>query len=250
MDAPGLALHAAAALSAFLYASVGHGGASAYLAALALMGYSAQKASLTALVLNIIVSAVSFTAYSRAGHFRWKLLTPFLIASIPAAFAGGLVKVSGSIFELLLGLSLMIAAARLAGLGAGHDAEPRRPLPLPAALGAGGAIGLVSGMIGIGGGIFLSPLLLLCRWATTKEASAAAAAFIFLNSASGLVARLSRGEGSLLPETWTLVLAAVLGGSLGARAGAGGWSSVTLRRVLALVLVTAGGKLLFSGLRG
>ena len=213
---------------------------------MSLLGYPQAQASLTALVLNLIVSSASFYSYHRAGHHRWSLTAPFLAASVPAAFVGGLIPVSGRVFSLLLGVALLLASARLAGFGTGAERPPSKP-PLWAALGVGGAIGAVSGMIGIVGGVFLIPLVVLLGWADAKVVSGTAAAFIFFNSASGLAARLLRGQAAMLPGTWSLVLVALAGGLLGGRAGATNWSTATVRRVLAAVLLLAAARLVTTG---
>lgn len=238
-------LHAAVTAAAFLYGSVGHGGASAYLAILALWGAPQSEAAFTALVLNILVAGTSRQMYARAGHFSWRLVLPFLAASIPAAMAGATVQLSPGIYHCLLGLTILAAACRLAfDVGAASEGAGRPPLGAALALGA--AIGTLSGMIGIGGGIFLSPILLLAGWAGPKETGAASACFIVINSIAGLIPRLVRGDAPADLGWLTLLAAAFAGGVAGSWAGAQRWSSLALRRVLAAVLLTAGGKLLAS----
>lgn len=236
-------LSAAVFFVALVYSSVGHGGATGYLAVLALAGVAPEACALSALVLNLIVSGIGWQSFRRQGHFRRDLVLPFLGASIPAAYLGGLLKVSGGAYKALLGVALAGAALRLwvripAGRGAAHSP------PLPLALGIGGALGLVSGVLGIGGGIFLSPIILLAGWADAKQTAAASACFIFANSLAGLAGR----AGALDPAagiTWTaLVLSAAAGGLLGSRYGAGPLSATALRRALALILAAAGIKLL------
>lgn len=240
---------------AFLYASVGHGGASGYLAVLSFFGFSRPEMVSTALILNILVAGLSFYAYFKNGHFNARLTWPFIVASIPAAFVGGLLRLPPHAYSVLLALTLLFAAFRLAwtpnaprklqdgSLDLDQALPAEAPVSLKVSLPVGGGIGLISGMVGVGGGIFLSPLLLLMRWANVKHTSAAAALFIVVNAASGLLGRYVSHRivvGNLLP----LLLAAALGGWMGAYLGAARFSSVTLRRVLALVLLLAAFKLL------
>jgi len=180
---------------AVVYSSAGFGGASGYLLAMSFFGIPANVMSSTALVMNIFVSAISFTNYFRAGHFRPKLLIPFLITSIPAAFLGGTFKLTQQTYISLLYAVLTYLALRMTFfpvLSDKSDWSPR-PVPLWAALVSGAVIGLLSGMIGIGGGIFLSPLIILAGWGNSKQAAASAGAFIAINSISGLIGRISGG---------------------------------------------------------
>lgn len=240
---------------AFLYASVGHGGASGYLAVLSFFGFSRPEMASTALILNILVAGLSFYAYFRSGHFSARLTFPFIIASIPAAFVGGLLKLPPHAYSVLLALTLLFAAFRLSwtpnaprklpdgSLDLNQPLPETKPVSLKIGLPVGGGIGLLSGMVGVGGGIFLSPVMLLMRWADVKHTSATAALFIVVNAASGLLGRfVSHGIviGNLVP----LLLAAAAGGWLGAYLGATRFSSITLRRLLAFVLVLAAFKLL------
>ncbi len=235
---------------AFLYASVGHGGASGYLAVLSFFGFSRPEMVSTALILNILVAGLSFYAYFRSRHFSWALTWPFMLASIPAAFVGGLMKIPPHAYSLLLALTLLFAAIRLSWSPGkptedtlGQDALSQgRKVPFTASLPAGAGIGLLSGMVGVGGGIFLSPLMLLMRWADVRKTSATAALFIVVNAISGLLGRFVSHNlvvGNLLP----LLAAAAVGGWLGAYLGATRFSSLTLRRLLAFVLLLAAFKL-------
>ena len=236
----GLPLLLMICLVALVYASVGHGGASGYLAVLAACTTipSAQM-STTALILNVLVAGAAWQAFWRAGHGSLDLLWPFLLGSVPCALLGGSLRVSSRVYDGLLAFTLACAAVRLL-LSAGSSSPPTavRPPRRATALLIGGAIGAVSGIVGVGGGIFLSPLMILRRWADPKQAAAASACFIVLNSAAGL---LGRGLVGLLDGRVALpfVGAAVAGGVLGSRLGAGRLSHPALRRILAGVLLIA-----------
>ena len=226
---------------AFLYASVGHGGASGYLAVLALFSVAPVVMKQSALLLNLGVSLMSFVAFYQQGFFKWRLFWPFALGSIPAAFIGAKIPLSESTYKQVLGACLLIAVFRM--LTSLREAKAQ-PLPLWAGLTAGSFIGLLSGMIGIGGGIILSPVLLLFRWATLKEAAAVSALFIFVNSLSGLAGLktwVPLDQSSLM--YWLIV--SILGGFLGARWGARFASNTKVKWVLALVLIIASGKLWF-----
>lgn len=234
-------------LVAALYSSVGHGGASGYLAIMALASMPTTVTKPTALVLNLLVSAVGGFRYIREGCFRWKTFWPFIVGSIPFAFIGGRWVLSDAVYARILGLVLILAAAGLVVRRAEvTEEESIRDVPIPAGVLGGAGIGLVSGMIGVGGGIFLSPILILARWAGTRETLGIASAFIFVNSAAGLAGNLSRVQ-KLPPEAPWLALAAFLGGLLGSELGAKRLRSHWVRRVLAAVLLTASVKLLLGG---
>ena len=228
-------------LVAMVYASVGHGGASGYLAVLSLFGYDPARMATSALVLNLLVAGLAFLSFWRSGHFSSSLTWPFLIASIPAAVVGGWLPISWHAYHMLLAIVLGVAALRLWLKPPATEAVrggPERLIALP----VGAGIGFVSGIVGVGGGIFLSPIMLLCRWADAKRTAATAAGFIVLNSAAGLVGRLMAGRfeiGALLP----LVAAAFTGGVIGSRVGSNHVSNLWVCRLLAVVLVVAAGKL-------
>jgi len=229
---------------AFLYASVGHGGASGYLAVMALLGFAPEEVRATALVLNLFVSAVAFTQFTRAGHFRWALFWPFAVASVPCAYIGAQVELDPLLYKRVLAICLLVAVARLLGFFRAADGPHRDP-PLPIALGVGAVLGLVSGLIGIGGGILLSPLLLICRWSSAKESAAVSAAFIFVNSAAGIIS--DQNVGNMLDQQHLFwVLAAVLGGLLGSYIGARRLNEVRLRQALGVVLLFASIKLFMA----
>lgn len=228
---------------AVLYSSVGHGGASGYLAVLSFFTVAPKEMATTALVLNLVVAGIAFVAYSRAGHFNWRLTWPFLLTSIPTAFIGGMLHITERTYFLLLAAVLVFAAYRmLFSLKQENDAVSFQSPQIPIALTSGLGIGLLSGAVGVGGGIFLSPLMILFKWADPKVTSATSACFILANSLSGLGGRLLTGNFAL-GDLVSLILAGLLGGWLGSHYGANKLSSAMLRRILALVLVIASFKL-------
>lgn len=228
---------------AVLYSSAGFGGASGYLLAMSFFDIPANVMSSTALVLNVFVSTISFTSYFRAGHFRPKLLFPFLITSIPAAFLGGLFELSEQTYAVLLYAVLTYLALRMTFFPVFSDKADwtRRPVPLWAALTSGAVIGLLSGMIGIGGGIFLSPLIILLGWGSSKQAAASAGAFIAINSVSGLVGRFANGTFSLGEFGIPLLVVGLVGALIGSQLGAVRLSGANVRRALGVILVIAVG---------
>jgi uncharacterized protein len=236
-------LPAAILVAAVLYSSVGHGGASAYLAVMALAGLAPAVMRPSALVLNLIVAAIAAVRFARAGHFCWRLFWPFAVASIPFAFLGGAITLPDAVYRRLLGVVLLFAAYRLWRVFGGGGSL-RTPSLLTALL-WGAAIGMLSGLTGVGGGIFLSPLLLLARWAEPKPTAAVSAAFIWVNSFAGLLAKPA-SLAALPPGIPLWAIAAAAGGILGASLGSRRLPGLALRRLLALVLLVAGGKLLFG----
>lgn len=225
----------------FLYASVGHGGASGYMATMILFGISPALMKPSALLLNLFVSTISFFQFYRAGHFRWKLFWPFALTSVPLAFVGAKLPLTDSLYKYLLALCLLLAVVRLVWTIREVETEPK-PIPLGAGLVSGGIIGLLSGMLGIGGGIILSPLMLFFRWGRLKEVAATSALFIFVNSLSGLFGLLSKGYAPE-PSVWTWITVAFAGGLLGGYFGSRRLSVPILRYVLAVGLLIAGVKL-------
>lgn len=228
---------------AVLYSSAGFGGASGYLLAMSFFDIPANVMSSTALVLNVFVSTTSFTSYFRAGYFRPKLLVPFLVTSIPAAFLGGTFNLSEQTYTVLLYAVLTYLALRMTFfpvLSEKNDWTPR-PVPLWAALTSGAVIGLLSGMIGIGGGIFLSPLIILLGWGNSKQAAASAGAFIAINSVSGLVGRFANGTFSLGEFGIPLLVVGLVGALIGSQLGAVRLSGANVRRALGVILVIAVG---------
>jgi uncharacterized membrane protein YfcA len=237
-----IALAALILVVAFLYSSVGHAGASGYLAAMALMGLAPDVMKPTALALNILVATIGSIQFARAGHFSWRLFWPFAIASIPAAFLGGRIHIPAQYYKALIGAVLVFSAIRLA-VGIPKSEPGTRPPPLPLAITTGALLGFFSGLTGTGGGIFLSPLILLCGWADPKKTAGVSAVFILVNSISGILGLFS-AAGKLPPAVPLWAVAAVAGGLAGSYLGARRFSSPTLRRMLALVLVVAGLKLI------
>ena len=229
------------AIMAFLYASVGHGGASGYLAIMAIFAIAPPVMKQTALLLNLGVSLMSFIAFYRQGYFKWNLFWPFALGSIPAAFLGARIPLTDSTYKQSLGACLFLAVIRM--VVTLKESEPRK-LNLGLGVLSGSVIGLLSGMIGIGGGIILSPLLLLFRWASLKEAAAISALFIFVNSVSGLA-----GLKTWIPmdqsQMMYWLVASLVGGFLGANWGAAIASNVKVKWILALVLIIASLKLFF-----
>ena len=224
-------------LIAFLYASVGFGGATGYLAAMSFFGIPPKIMASTALLLNILVASISFTSFYRAGHLRRSLLIPFLLTSVPAAFLGGTFKITDEIYSILLYVVLTFVAIRLLFFSNRQDDNPSlRPVPLIWSLAIGLGIGLLSGMVGIGGGIFLSPIIIFARWGTPKHASAVSAAFIVLNSISGLIGRLTGGTFQLDTFSLSLIPLGLLGALAGSYWGALRFSGLSLRRVVGIVM--------------
>jgi uncharacterized membrane protein YfcA len=226
---------------AFLYASVGHGGASGYLALMALFSFPAATMKPTALLLNIFVSGISFWFFHKNKHFKWKLFYPFAITSIPMAFIGGYISIDATLYKQILGVFLAFAILRMLHF-LGTEKKEVKPSNLIGSLFIGSAIGLFSGMIGIGGGIILSPIIILLGWGNMKQAAAVSALFIFVNSISGIIGFTVKG-GDIPIEAWYLIPVATFGGSLGALYGSQKFNMKTLKYVLAGVLIIATVKL-------
>lgn len=228
---------------AFLYSSVGHAGASGYIAVMTLFGLESTVWKPAALVLNILVASLTAWQFWRAGHFSWRLFWPFAVLSVPFAFLGGYVNLPTHLFKILVGVVLLYSAARFL-IQAGPDKEPREPSkPVSIAVGAG--LGLLSGLTGTGGGIFLTPLVIFMRWARTKTASAVSALFILVNSISGLAGNISSTR-QLPLFALPMVVAAVSGGAVGSYLGSRQFSPTFIKKLLAVVLTIAGFKLIFA----
>lgn len=228
-------------LIATLYGAVGLGGGSGYLAVMGLVGVPPEIMRPTALTLNILVASIGTWKYVRAGHFSARLFWPIAAASIPFAFIGGLLTLPGGLYRPIVGVVLLYAAFRLWRSSSKPQSEPQvnPTLPIWIALIAGAAIGLIAGLVGMGGGILLGPLLLLTGWADTRQAMGITAAFVLVNSLAGLAGRLTSVPelpSSILP--WLLVVG--IGGWLGAEYGSKRLDPLLLRRLLALVLLAAG----------
>ncbi len=229
---------------AFFYSSVGHGGASGYIAVLSLLGVSAMLIKPSALLLNVFVAGISFYHYYRSGHFRWKLFYPFAVLSVPMAFAGSFIKLDANLYKQLLGICLIIAVLRIVGVFNRKSESATKQLPLVAGIVIGAALGLFSGMIGIGGGIILSPLILLFNWGNLKESAAVSALFIVVNSFAGLLGFWKQGM-AFSPEFLLWLSVAVTGGFLGSYWGSKRAENTVLKHVLAAVLLLAAAKLIF-----
>jgi hypothetical protein len=239
------ALTALIFIAALLYSSVGHAGASGYLAAMALLGIAPDVMKPTALVLNILVATIATIKFYRAGCFSWSIFFPFAIASIPFSFIGGAITLPSHLYKPIVGFLLLYAAYRLFRVNSIHTASEVKPIPLWLALASGAGIGLLSGLTGTGGGIFLSPLLLFMGWAETRQTSGVSAAFILGNSIAGLLGQFS--SIAILPSAIPIwAIAAGVGGFIGSEYGSKRLGNITLRRLLAAVLVIAGLKMIFT----
>jgi hypothetical protein len=242
-DTVSVLLLALIALAALLYSSVGHGGASGYLAVMALLGVAPAVMKPAALVMNIFVAGLVFLRLHRAGYFHVRLFWPFALGSIPLAFVGGLLTLPGNFYRYLVGAALILAALRL--LVEARDQPARSPPPFALATVVGAALGFVSGLTGVGGGIFLSPLLLFLRWADMRHTAALSAAFILLNSLAGLAGHMAAGAGMPGGLPW-MVLAALAGGALGSELAVRRLAPVKLRRLLGVVLMIASAKMFLT----
>lgn len=229
---------------ALLYASVGHAGATGYIAVMTLFGLAPPIIRPTALVLNVIVATIGTVQFWRAGHFSPRLFLPLAAASVPAAAFGGALALPTAVFEGVVGAVLLVSAVRIV-----VDAQPRTPagetarcLPTPLLAALGGGLGLLSGLTGVGGGVFLTPALLTLRVGPVKQVAAVSAAFILVNSIAGLAGGLAAGQ-RLVPIGGTLIAAVVIGGALGSHLGAFRLPARILRLLMGGVLVVAGIKL-------
>src|SRR3989440_7279224 len=236
-------LFLAIGLIAFLYSSVGHAGASGYIATMALFGIAAAVIRPTALVLNILVASIGTFQFWWAGHFSWRLFWPFALLSIPAAYVGGYLQPSASILKILIGIVLLFSAARL--LFRRRDPAQTFPPSRPVAVSVGAGLGFFSGLTGTGGGIFFTPVLLFCRWAHIRQTAAVSALFILVDSIGGLVGHFTAVRS--IP-TLGLVLAApaIIGGTIGSYFGSRRFPSRTISILLAIILTIAGSKLIFT----
>lgn len=228
----------------FLYASVGHGGASGYLALMALFSFAPETMKPTALLLNIFVAGISFYYYFKAGHFNKKLFLGFAIASIPLAYVGGTLEVDASIYKKILAVLLVFSILKMLNVF-GKESDKIKPVKLWQGLIVGGIIGFFSGLIGIGGGIILTPVILLLHWGKMKEAAAVSALFIWVNSAAGLIGQLQSGV-NIENDSFILVAIALIGGVLGGYYGSKKINNQSLRYLLAFVLIIACAKLFFT----
>jgi len=228
---------------AFLYSAVGHAGASGYIAMMSLLSLAPEVIKPTALTLNILVALIGTWQFWRAGYFSWRLFWPFALLAVPMAFVGGYLNLPAKVFKVLVGLVLLYSALRFL-MPAPAEREPKEP-PRAVALASGGFIGLLAGFTGTGGGIFLTPLLLLAGWARVKTAAAVSALFILCNSIAGLAGNI--GSTKQFP-TFALVLvaAAAIGGTAGSYMGSRRFDPAVIKKLLAVVLVIAGAKLILT----
>jgi uncharacterized membrane protein YfcA len=238
-----ISLFLAVGVIAFLYSSVGHAGASGYIAIMTLWGLAPTVIRPTALVLNILVASIGAFQFWRAGHFGWKLFWPFALLSIPAAYFGGYLQPSASVLKILIGFVLLFSAMWLIFRRCEPPAviSPSRPT----AIGVGAGIGFLSGLTGTGGGIFLTPLLLFCRWAHIRQAAAVSALFILVNSLGGLAGYFT-AKHSIPSLGIFLAAAAIIGGVFGSHLGSRHFPVRAISLLLATVLMIAGIKLIFT----
>jgi len=230
---------------AFLYSSVGHGGASGYIGLMVILGFTPEVMRPTALILNILVASIATVQFYRNGHFKMDKFLPFIVTSIPFAFIGALYTLTDPVYKVILGICLLMAVLRIVGIPRKMSTTEPGKIPLIPALFAGAVIGLISGLIGIGGGIILSPLILVFNWANPKVTAAVSAPFIMLNSIAGISGLLVSGI-QLSNDLIFWATAAVVGGLLGSFWGSTKFNFQTLRILLALVLIIASVKLFYS----
>lgn len=231
-------------LVAFLYSAVGHAGASGYIAVMTLFGLAPTVIKPAALVLNILVATLTFYQFWRAGHFSWPLFWPFAALSVPLAFLGGYINLPTHYFKVLVGLVLLYSAVRFF-LASKTDDREIVPPAKPLALVTGAGLGLLAGLTGTGGGIFLTPLLIFFRWSKTKTASAVSALFILVNSMAGLLGNVSSTK-QLPLFALPIAITAIVGGAIGAYLGSQQFSVGFIKKLLAVVLLIAGCKLVFT----
>lgn len=239
-------------IAALLYSSVGHAGASGYLAAGALLNFPSKLMAPTALSLNVLVASIGTYRFWKARLISWPLLLPFVVTSVPFAFLGGRWRLSEPIYQKILGVVLALAATNLilqtTVMRRAASSTSLRPPPIPVALFVGAGLGFLAGMTGVGGGIFLSPLLILARWADPKRTAAVSAPFILGNSIAGLTGQIAGGKFNPLYDLRLVFIlwaaAAIMGGLIGSYFGAKRLGNPALRVLLAAVLLIAGIKML------
>lgn len=238
--------------TALMYSTAGFGGGSTYLALMMLFAVPFESMRPVALLCNIAVAAFGSWHFARKGHLPFKRLFPFLIASVPMAYLGGTIPIGKDLFTFLLGVSLAIAASRMLLAGSSFEGRPSLSTKTVWGVGVlvGAMLGFFSGLVGIGGGIYLTPVLLFLGWANSKQAAAASSVFILVNSVSGLIGQLigQTTKGTLvgIEEALPLLVAAVLGGQIGSRLGADTIPKFTLQRISAALILAASGRLLWG----
>jgi hypothetical protein len=228
---------------AVLYSCVGHGGASGYIAVMMFFGLMPAVIKPTALTLNILVSSIAAFQFYKAGFFRWSLFWPFACTSIPFAYIGGHLTLPVEVYRIAIGITLLFSAMRLLIRAPLQKNEIRHP-STGVSLSVGAILGLISGLIGVGGGIFLSPLLILMGWAGIKETAAVAAVFVLVNSVSGLLGHLNAAQ-DVPPVALVIACAAVCGGITGSHFGSRRLPLLAIQRALSMVLAIAGYKMIF-----
>ncbi len=238
-----LPLCGAVLLVSFLYSSVGHAGASGYIAVMTLFGFAPSFIRPVALLLNILVATIATWQFYRAGHFSWKLFWPFAALSVPFAFLGGYLSLPTHVFKIVIGIVLLYSAFQFI-VRPGKDADSHEPgKPISLCVGAG--LGFLSGLTGVGGGIFLTPLLIFLRWSRTKTASSISALFILVNSISGILGNVASTK-QLPLVALPLAIAAIGGGFVGSYFGSRKFSPEIIKTLLGMVLTIAGYKLIFT----
>jgi hypothetical protein len=230
-------------MAAILYSSVGHAGASGYLAAMALFGMVPMEMKPAALILNILVASIALTKYLKAGRFSWPIFWPFALSSIPFAYLGGMILLPSMYYKPIIGIILIYAAVRFVKDAVKPDYTIKMPL-MPVVLMFGATLGFISGLVGVGGGIFLSPLLIVLQWEEVKKVSGIAAAFILVNSIAGLLGFISTATPKLPEGLPIWIIVAVIGGYIGAEYGSKRFGSTTIKRLLSLILLVAGIKMI------
>ena len=239
-------------LTALLYASVGFGGGSTYIALLVLAGVSAQLVPVVAPICNIVVVTGGTIRFARAGLVPWRRVLPLVIVSAPLAYLGGLTPIKQSTFIAILGVSLFVAGLLLLFQRTRAAATTRKTTTVGDAA-IGGAVGYLSGLVGIGGGIFLSPLKHLMRWASPRQIAATASVFILVNSVAGLAGQLTKiGPAGLVQvlDFWPLILAVLIGGQIGSHAGIKVFSEPGVRRATGVLILYVSGQLLWKTFAG
>lgn len=242
MDSQVLLLAAAFLIVATLYSSVGHAGATGYLAVMAIAGMSPALMKPTALTLNIIVASIATFKYYKRGAFSWQIFLPLVLASFPFAYLGGRITLPSEYYKPLVGLFLLYAAWRAFATSKNSPTYTIKPVSWPILIACGAGLGFLSGLTGVGGGVFLSPLMLMMHWAPLRVISGIAAAFILVNSLSGLVGLLSKGI-LIAPGLPWWAITVLIGGFFGAEYGSGRFKPETIQRLLAITLLIAGIKL-------
>jgi uncharacterized protein len=226
-----------------LYATVGQAGGTAFLALMAFASFPSNEMRPTALLLNIVAATFSTWLFNRGSLVEWGKLRPLLLASVPTALVSGFIALDERLYKTVTGLILLLAATILV-LRQAHDTEPDQPTPFWGAISIGVAVGFVSGLTGVGGGVFLAPLLIGLQWASPRQTAVLSAPFILANSVVGLVGAMYAGQ-TLAADTWLFALAVMGGAMIGSIVGLRWWSQTMTRDVLAVILAAAGVQLLF-----